>query len=143
MSGLGQRATTCYMADGSGRGPAYNFWVRVKTEQAKRGWSDSELSRRTGVSRNTIKGLRARSRQSAETVNSVADALDIPRDEAYRLAGLIPSDDQPAAEPAPESRVISAREAILLDPIYTPSQRRTMIELLDMFEQLNRSQRGG
>jgi transcriptional regulator with XRE-family HTH domain len=130
MSGMVQRATTCYMTDGSERGPAYAFWLRVKTKQAERGWSDSELYRRSGVSRNTIKGLKNRTRTEADTVNNLADALDIPRDEAYRLAGLLPSD-----EPAPQidTVAVDARLAILHEPIYTEEQRQAMLTLHDFF----------
>lgn len=142
MSVLVRRATTCYMTDRSERGPAYAFWLRVKTEQTTRGWTDSELYRRSGVSRRTIRELETRTRTEAGTVNALADALDIPRDEAHRLAGLLPADEQIAATDAPAEsspQVVSAREAILRDPIYSDQQRRAMLELLDIFEQANRS----
>lgn len=135
MSGMVRRATTCYMSDGSERGPAYAFWVRVRTEQAERGWSDSELYRRSGVSRNTIKGLKTRTRTEADTVNKLADALEIPRDEAYRLAGLLPSDD-PA--PSIDTVAVDARLAILNERIYSEEQREAMLRLHDLFAGTNR-----
>lgn len=134
MSGSARRATTCYMTDRSERGPAYDFWVRVKAEQASLGWSDSELFRRSGVTRNTIAGLGTRKRVEAATINALADALDIPRDEAHKLAGLVPED-----RPARASRV---REAVLTDPIYTEDQRQAMLQLLDIFEQANAANEG-
>lgn len=112
------------------RGVAYNFWVRVKAEQASRGWTDSELYRRSGIARNTIAGLQSRKRVEAATINALADALDIPQAEAHQLAGLVPAEDQPA-------RVSSVREAVLTDPVYTEEQRQAMLQLLDIFEQAN------
>ncbi|MBQ1064521.1 helix-turn-helix transcriptional regulator [Micromonospora sp. C41] len=116
------------------RGPAYNFWVRVKTEQATRGWSDSELNRRSGVSRNTIKDLGTRTRVEAETINALADALDIPRTDAHRLAGIVPADAHTSDE-----RRVSVREAILADPNYNEQQRQTMLQLVDIIDQANRA----
>ena len=121
------------MTERSDRGVAYNFWVRVKAEQASRGWSDSELYRRSGVSRNTIKDLGIRTRVEAETINALAAALDIPQAEAHQLAGLVPAtDDQPA-------RASAAREAILNDPLYDEEQRQAMLQLLDIFDKANRA----
>ncbi|MGC4769240.1 helix-turn-helix domain-containing protein [Micromonospora sp. DT44] len=114
------------------RGPAYAFWARVKAEQATRGWTDSELFRRSGVTRNTINGLKTRERVTASTVNDLADALEIPRDEAHKLAGLVPADDEPDGEAA------NAREAILRDPIYNDEQRAAMLQLHDLFARANR-----
>lgn len=125
------------MAERVGRGPAYNFWVRVKAEQATRGWTDSELYRRSGVSRNTINGLETRKRVEAATVNALAEALDIPLAEAHQLAGLVPSDEQ-----APPAGGVSVREAILADPNYTEQQRQTMLQLVDLIEQANQAQGG-
>lgn len=120
------------MTERSERGVAYNFWVRVKAEQASRGWTDSELHRRSGISRNTISGLKTRQRVEAATINALAGALDIPQLEAHNLAGLVPNDEQ-------QARGVSVREAILADPIYTEEQRQAMLQLVDIFEQANRS----
>ncbi|MEV4384363.1 helix-turn-helix transcriptional regulator [Micromonospora sp. NPDC049580] len=121
------------MVEQSERGPAYNFWVRVKAEQAARGWTDSELFRQSGVTRNTINGLKTRKRVEAATVNAIADALEIPRDEAHVLAGLVPAEDE-----QPDREAADAREAILRDQIYTEEQRAAMLHLHDLFARTNR-----
>lgn len=121
------------MTERSDRGVAYNFWVRVKTEQASRGWTDSELHRRSGISRNTIAGLKTRTRVEAGTINALAAALEIPQTEAHQLAGLVPADDE---QPGPAS---AAREAILNDPLYNDEQRQAMLQLLDIFDKANRA----
>ncbi|MEU5965924.1 helix-turn-helix transcriptional regulator [Micromonospora parva] len=115
------------------RGPSYNFWARVKAEQATRGWTDSELFRQSGVTRNTIGGLKTRKRVEAATVNALADALGIPREEAHKLAGLVPPDDE-----QPDTEAADAREAILRDPIYNDEQRAAMLQLHDLFARTNR-----
>lgn len=117
------------------RGPAYDFWLRVKAEQANRGWTDSDLHRRSGVSRNTINGLKIRKRVEAGTVNALADALDIPREQAHQWSGLVPVDEQASHG----ERIVSVREAIKHDTLYTEEQRRVMLQLVDMFAAANRS----
>jgi transcriptional regulator with XRE-family HTH domain len=120
------------MTERSERGVAYDFWRRVKAEQAARGWTDSELHRRSGISRNTISGLETRKRVEAATINALADALDIPRAEAHQLSGLVPGGERPA-------RASTVREAILADLTYTDEQRETMLRLVDLIEQANRA----
>lgn len=120
------------MTERSDRGVAYDFWVRVKTEQASRGWTDSELHRRSGISRNTIAGLKTRTRVEAGTINALAAALDIPQRDAHQLAGLVPAAEQP-------SQASAAREAILNDPLYNDEQRAAMLQLLDIFDKANRA----
>ncbi|MFG2059709.1 helix-turn-helix domain-containing protein [Micromonospora sp. NPDC048930] len=117
------------------RGPAYNFWRRMKTEQANREWTDSELHRRSGVSRNTIKDLGTRTRVEAGTISALADALDIPRAEAYELAGIVPPADEQGEV---DTEAADAREAILRDPTYNEEQREAMLRLHDLFARANR-----
>jgi uncharacterized iron-regulated membrane protein len=105
----------------------------MKAEQASRNWSDSELHRQSGVSRNTIKDLGTRKRVETSTISALADALAIPRTEAYELAGIVPPDDENEAN----STAADARRAILTDPLYTEEQRETMLRLHDMFARIN------
>lgn len=105
----------------------------MRAEQATRGWSDSELHRRSGVSRNTIKGLGSRKRVETPTITALADALDIPRAEAYELAGIVPPE-----KPDTDTTAADAREAILRDPIYSDEQREAMLRLHDLFARTNR-----
>ena len=120
------------------RGVAYDFWLRVRNEQAARGWTDVELQERSGIPRGTVDRLAKGKRPPlARVVNSLADALGIDRTEAYRLAGRVPAADEAEAE-QPASAV-SVREAIQTDPIYTDEQRQAMLQLVDIFEQANRA----
>ena len=132
MSGTFLCATTCCMTERSERGPAFAFWRRMKAEQAARDWTDSELHRRSRVSRNTIKDLGIRKRVETATISALADALEIPRHEAYELAGIVPPED---AQPDPAA---DARAAILRDRIYTDEQREAMLRLHDLFAKTNR-----
>jgi transcriptional regulator with XRE-family HTH domain len=120
---------------GTERGVAYPFWLRVQSERVARGWTTLELETHSGIPRETVsrmpKGKRA---PQPRTVNALADTLDIDRDEAHKLAGLVPG-----GGPAPTS---SVREAMLTDPNYTEEQRRTMLAFLDVIEQAHREQTG-
>lgn len=109
---------------------AYDFWRLVKAEQAKRGWTDVELERRSGISRNTVNALqRGKRPPSARVVNGLADVLGIDQQEAHELAGLVPRTVRTGA--------VSAREAIMADSQYTEKQRQQMLDLLDLFERVN------
>ncbi|MEV5820576.1 helix-turn-helix domain-containing protein [Micromonospora haikouensis] len=127
------------MTQGPERGVAYDFWWRVRTDQGARGWTDEELRARTGIARTTVDRLRGGKRPpTARVVNALADALDIDLTEAHRLAGRTPAPPAAFADEEGAPRM-SAREAILRDPAYTDQQRRAILELLDIFEQANRS----
>ncbi|MFY1588950.1 helix-turn-helix domain-containing protein [Micromonospora sp. WMMD734] len=123
------------MTERSKRGPAFAFWRRMRAEQAARDWTDSELHRQSGVSRNTIKDLGIRTRVEAATISALADALGIPRREAYELAGIVPPEDDP--QPI-DTVAVDARLAILHDPIYSDEQREAMLTLHDLFANTNR-----
>lgn len=86
---MGMPVTTIhYMA--SNRAPAKPWYEEVVATIAVRGWTKAELSDRSGVARTTIDNWeRNLRRPQAKSVNSVADALGIPRERALRLAGVI------------------------------------------------------
>ncbi|HEY8342435.1 MAG TPA: helix-turn-helix transcriptional regulator [Calditerricola sp.] len=90
----------------------------------RRGWTKTELHRRAKVSRMTIDGLIAGRKPLPETVNKIADALDIPRDEAHRLAGLIKNDD--SGEPEGKESDPDAEVRRLLERL--PERRRRALE---------------
>jgi len=122
------------MAEEADRGVAHALWLRVRAEQAARGWNDVELQRHSGIPRGTVDRLRRGKRPpQPRVVNALADVLGIDRGEAHRLAGLVPD------RPAPGQ--VSVREAILADPTYTEEQRRTMLALVDLIEKTNRENR--
>ncbi|SCF26972.1 Helix-turn-helix domain-containing protein [Micromonospora carbonacea] len=135
---------SCYnmhVTQGPERGVAYDFWWRVRTEQGARGWTDEELRARTGVARTTVDRLQAGRRPpTARVVNALAEALDIDLTEAHRLAGRTPAPPVACTDEDGGSRV-SAREAVRRDPAFTDQQRRTLLDLLDIFEQANRGRR--
>jgi len=68
--------------------PWYDLAVH---EAAVRGWSLSELARRAKVGRPTIYGWRdgTEGKLQPGPVNAVADVLQVPRERALRLAGII------------------------------------------------------
>lgn len=114
------------------RGVAYDFWVRVQTEQARRGWNDSELHARSGIPRTTVDRLKKGKRApQPNTVNSLAKALGIDLDEAHQLSGLVP---RPPTEPDPGQPRVSVREAIMTEPAYSDDDRETLLRLLDIIE---------
>ena len=81
-------------------GIARPLYDRVERERALKGWSSTRLHAETGVSRSTIGKWRTQKHPPLPgTVNAVADALGIPREEALRLAGILTdtaaSDDRP------------------------------------------------
>src|SRR5436309_12981544 len=124
MSVTFRRATTGYMAAG-GYGVAYAFWERVERARVARQLSKTDLAELAGVTRPTIERLRTASRAPmARNVHKIADALEIPRDEAERLAGLLPPERI-------ESRTLRELEN---DPAFSPRQRdllrQTALELL-------------
>ncbi|SCL16509.1 DNA-binding transcriptional regulator, XRE-family HTH domain [Micromonospora pallida] len=125
---------TCYNLHMSERGVAYAFWLRVRSEQATRGWTDDELKERSGIARTTIDRLAKGKRPPlARVVNSLAKALDIDNDEAHRLAGRLPGEpDQAEGEPSPAERRISAREAVLNDPDLNDQQRAVILGVIDL-----------
>lgn len=131
MSGSCGRATTCYMTESVERGVAYPFWLRVQSERVARGWTTLELQAQSGIPRETVGRMRTGKRApQARTVNALAETLGIDRDEAHRLAGLVPGDPGPTPG--------SVREAMLTDPHYNEEQRKTLLAFLDLVEQRHR-----
>lgn len=70
--------------------PAKPWYDTVIATIAVRGWTKAELSDRSGVARTTIDNWERNPRKpQAKSVNAVADAVGIPREQALRLAGII------------------------------------------------------
>ena len=113
------------------RGVAYQLWAAVEDERLSRGWTKTRLAEHIGLPRNTLNNLQDSPKPPLpRTVHTIADALGLDRTEAETLAGLRPG-------PRADSD-ISARDAVRRDPVYTDAQRRTMLDLMDLFEQANR-----
>lgn len=112
---------------------AYALWERVERERVARHLTKTDLAALIGppVTRATIDRLRTATRAPlARTVHQIADALDIPRDEAELLAGLFP---QSRAESAASMHARVRRE-IDEDDSLTEQQRSMLLYQLDLFE---------
>lgn len=122
------------------RPPARPWYDLVVERAAVRGWSISELARRAKVGRPTIYGWRdvPDGRIQAGPVNAVADALDIPRERALRLAGIISERASPEPPPAIPPRLLAA---IMDDDELTGEQRRAVIAAIEA--QLAKERAGG
>lgn len=83
----------------------------------RRGWDKTELHRQTGLSRATIDALAYGRPPIARTVRKLALALDIPMEEAMRLAGL--AEKGISVDPEEEARKLLAR---------LPERRRKALE---------------
>lgn len=112
---------------GSGPKPgvATAFYELIKEKAAQRGWTQALLAAEAGVDRSTIVRMKT-GRPQAETVMLLANALDIPTDEALRMAGLIgpPREDLDLQRPLelledPETEALLAR---------LPEKRRKQLE---------------
>ena len=79
-----------------------SFIEWLQDELSDRGWSGSELSRRSGVSQSAISLVLSGNRQpGTEFCDGIARAFKIPVDSVYRVAGLLPvkpSDDETVSE---------------------------------------------
>lgn len=116
------------------RGVAYQLWAAVEDERLTRGWTGVHMAEVLGIARNTLANLRtSRRKPEVATVHKIADALGFERVRAERLAGL-----RPLAPGDPGA--VSVRDAIQRDQNYTDKQRQQMLDLLDLFEQVNRAE---
>ncbi|MEQ4716493.1 helix-turn-helix transcriptional regulator [Nonomuraea sp. B19D2] len=110
--------------DGRRAGPARPFHERVNQERIKRGWTQLKLAEQSGVDRATIHRMRA-AKPQPDTVFALAATLGIDRDEALRLAGLVPGrvggqgESVPALAEDPEIEELLAK---------LPARRRAILE---------------
>jgi transcriptional regulator with XRE-family HTH domain len=78
------------------RGVAYEFWLKIENERVTRNWTQVELAKRAGLPTSTLNRLKMSTRKPyASTVARLADALNLDRTEAARLAGIVPNDNTP------------------------------------------------
>lgn len=67
----------------------FNDWL-IKEINAK-GWSQSELARKAGITRAAISLILSQSRKPGSDVCSgIAEALDYPPEFVFRMAGILP-----------------------------------------------------
>jgi transcriptional regulator with XRE-family HTH domain len=63
----------------------------INTELDRRGWTLSELARRAGLSRSTFHAtLTGKNAVTFEFCAAVAEAINVPPEQVFRLAGLLP-----------------------------------------------------
>jgi len=68
-----------------------SFTDWIDSELKRRGWSLNELARRSGMSSASVSMVLSEQRKpGTEFCRSVADALQVPPEEVFRLAGLLP-----------------------------------------------------
>lgn len=85
-------ATFGYVSDE--QGPAYPLYQRVLREKSLRGWTWTRLQQETGIGRSTFNSWRTQPQPpQPRTVNEIADLLNIPRETALRLAGILTGSD--------------------------------------------------
>lgn len=68
----------------------FNLWLQ--TEMDKRGWSQTDLAQRGGISRSSVSMLFSRDRPPGPDVcRAIAAAMRIPEELVFRKAGLLSS----------------------------------------------------
>ena len=69
-----------------------NLAKLIVDELNNRGWSQSELARRTGLNQGNLSRVLSGDRQPGSDVcNAIARALRIPPEKVFRAAGLLPA----------------------------------------------------
>jgi len=76
----------------------YEFSEWLNTELERRGWSQADLARAAGITRSAVNGVITGSRGAGnEFCIAVSNALNLPPEEVFRHAGLLPP--QPDIDP--------------------------------------------
>jgi len=118
------------------RAPARAWYDLVIETIALKGWTKTQLSERSSVSRTAIDKWRTNPRTpQAASVNAVADALGIPRERALRLAGIIGAGPP---QQVPDDLV----RAIMETGDLTDEQRRAVIEAVEQTLSKERGETG-
>ena len=108
--------------------PAFPVWLAQQLQM--RGWSISELARRSGYSHSLLSLVLASKQQpSAKFCAAVADALELSPETVLRHAGIMPSLD--AGYLAEENDLLR-----LFRTLRNPEDRRAVLRLLHGLETL-------
>lgn len=70
-------------------------WLQKKMDE--RGWGQSDLAREARINRQVIWGYlnRKRGKPDEDQLKAIARALEIPLEEIYRVAGILPPEPEP------------------------------------------------
>jgi len=99
----------------------------LKSELKKRGWSSRELAGRAGLSSGSIAHvLRGERGAGFDVCSGIARALELPPEEIYRLAGLLPRLEA-GTEADPTIQAVLDRLKYL-----TPEERQEALNLVDV-----------
>jgi len=67
----------------------------MQSEMKKRGWSQADLSRRSGLTTGGVSMLIGHTRKpNPDSLNALAKAFACPPEHLFRLAGLLPSEPE-------------------------------------------------
>ena len=70
--------------------PSFSKWL--DTEIAQRGWSQSEAARRGAISSQMVNAvINGQANPGIEFCRGIAKALEIPLEEVFRFAGILPT----------------------------------------------------
>lgn len=125
-----------------------NFSEWLKDELEARGWKPAELSRRGAIDKAVVSRLLSAGRKPGpETCASIAQALELPEEDVFREAGLLPLKP---LEPRGLSELVQiythACEEDRDDLLEYARFRRTQRQKIDLrqrlMEQLQQSRRG-
>lgn len=102
---------------------AYAFWARVEQMRVSAGMPTTELSRRSGIRRQTYAQLKHTTRRPRrDIVLSLAAAVGLDNDQALALAGLNPIDSD------------TVRRTILDAHDLSVEQKASLLALLTVYE---------
>lgn len=120
----------CYKTRVSKQGVAHRLWVRIEQLRVAKGLAQSALVAQSGISASTINRLKTSTRApQPRIVYALADAVGLDRDEAVRLAGILPPNLDPD---------VSVRDAITRSTEYTQPQKDALLAVLDSYEATER-----
>ncbi len=96
--------------------------------------TQAEIVERSGVPASTINRLRTSTRApQPRVVHALADAVELDRDQAAQLAGLLPRTGD---------ATVSVRDAVLASPAYTRAQKDALLAMIDALDEANQSPAG-
>jgi transcriptional regulator with XRE-family HTH domain len=124
MSVIAPRDRLRYVASGE-RGVAYAFWEHIQRRLYEQGLDQKWLVEHSRVSAMTLNRLRAqRNPPRTETIIAIADALNIDRDEAGRLAGRLP------AKPQVHDGADDPIAAVMGSPLFLDEQKASLVQAM-------------